>query len=189
MKRSGMWCIVVTVALSSLGSAADLKIAVVDFHRAFAAYGLTTELQKQLDGRKKEMNEKLAQLEKSLKSKQSDLESFQPGSDKYREFQLKLIELEALIPVTRRQYELELEQLQRSLTQRVLADLEKELRVYAGENKIDLVLAKFIADPRFSGPLFVTLYHKPELDITAQIIERLNRKVPAKTKAVPKAGK
>ena len=107
MKRAGMWCIAVAVALSSPARAGELKIAVVDFHRAFAAYELTAELQKQLDDRKGEMSAKLAELENSLKSKTSDLESFQPGSDKYREFQLKLIELEAMIPVTKRQYELE----------------------------------------------------------------------------------
>lgn len=168
------------IALAALFSppalpAAELKIAVVDFHRAFMAYGRRDELQTELDARKKRMNEELGKLENSLKAKQSDLETFQPGTEKYREFQLKLIELETLIQVSKRQFEIELEKVQRTHMQTLIADMEKVLQVYAKEQGYDLVLSKFIVDPRAGGPLFITLYNKPELDITAAVIERLNR--------------
>ena len=156
-------------------SAGELKVAVVDFHRAFMAYNRRAELQKELDARKTRMNEQLGKLEKMLKAKQSDLETMQPGTEKYRTEQLKLIETETLMQVSKRQFELELEKVQRAHMQSLIAELQKVLQTFAKERNLDLVLSKFIVDPRAGSPFFVTLYSKPELDITAPLIERLNQ--------------
>jgi Skp family chaperone for outer membrane proteins len=175
MRRFFLSLSVTAVVTASNLSAAELKIAVVDFHRAFMAYNRRDALQKELDARKQLMNDELAKLEKGLKAKQSDLESLQPGTAKYREKQLELIETETLMKVSQRQFELELEKRQRSHMQSLISEMEKELQVFAKEKGYDLVLSKFIVDPRAGSPFFVTLYNKPELDITAALIERINR--------------
>jgi len=175
MKRFFLFSAMCLVPAGSVLKAAELKIAVVDLNQAFMAYKQRAVLQKEIDDRKKKMNEELSRIEQKLKNRKSDLETLQPGTDKYRELQYKLIELETLLQVTKRQFELELEKAQRAHMERLLGDLDKVVKDYAREKGIDLVLAKYIASPRNAGPIFIALYNKPELDITAQIVERLNR--------------
>ncbi len=153
---------------------AELRIAVVDFQRVFMSYEKRGELQKALDARKEKMNKELAAIEKELKAKQSDLDVLQPGTKEYTEVQGKVIELETLLEVTKRRFQFQLEQEQRGHMQRLLSDLDKQLQAYAKEHGIDLILSRYISDPRLARPLFIALYSKPELDITDEIIKRLN---------------
>jgi Skp family chaperone for outer membrane proteins len=176
MLRRMLTTLALAAVAGSTAGAAGLNVAVLDFHRAFREYERRDELQRELDVRKKQMNEDLGKLEEGLKARQSDLELLQPGSEKYRELQLKLIEVQALIEVTKRSFEVELEKTRNVHMQRLLAELEKELQAYAQEKGLDLVLAKYALDPRMTSPIFITLFSKPELDITPAIIERLNRK-------------
>ena len=156
-------------------AAGELRIAVLDFHRAFKEYERRDELQRELHDRQKAMNQELAKIEEGLKARQSDLELLQPGTDKYRELQLALIQLETQLQVTKQMFQLELEKTRAAHVQRLLGELDKELTAFAKERNIDLVLAKYAADPRLASPLYIALYNKPEMDITAQILERLNR--------------
>lgn len=179
------WTCVIVLSSACAADAADLKIAVVDFHRAFMAYGRRDALQKELDQKKTEMDGKLSKLEDSLRSRQSDLETLKPGTPTYNDFQLKLIELEALVQVTRRQFELELEAFQRTHMQSLMGDMDVAVSAYAKEAGIHLVLSRFIADARIGGPHHVVLFAESSLDITDQIIARMNRAGAAGRKAGP----
>jgi len=152
----------------------ELKIAVVDFQRMFMSYLKREDLQKDLDARKEKMNKELASIEKELKAKRSDLEVLKPGTKEYRELQAKVIELETLLEVTRRNFQAQLEQEQRRHMQNLLNDLDRELQKYAKEKGIDLIISRYIADPRLARPLFIALYSRPDLDVTDELIQRVN---------------
>ncbi|HNR99719.1 MAG TPA: OmpH family outer membrane protein [Planctomycetota bacterium] len=173
------------MALAALAAgalpAADTKIAVLDLQRTMLSYERRDAVRAELDRKKQEMSAKIAELEASLKSGQSDLETLKPGTESYREFQLKLIELEASVETQRRRFELELELLQRSSMQALFEDVSNEVEAYAKENGFDLVLTKFFGDARIGGPHPMVLFAAPRFDITAPVIARLNAKAAADT--------
>jgi Skp family chaperone for outer membrane proteins len=175
MKRLALYGFVQALLVGPGVLGGELRIGVLDFHRAFKEYERRETLQREVDERKEAMNKELAKIEESLKARQSDLELLQPGTEKYRELQLALVQLETQLQVTKQMFQLELEKTRASHVQRLLGTLDKELQAYAKEEKLDLVLAKYAADPRLASPLYIVLYSKPEFDITAAIIERLNR--------------
>ncbi len=160
-------------------SAAELKIAVLDIQRTLLAYERRGALRVELDRKKQEMTARLADLEEKLKSSQSDLETLKPGTENYRQFQLKLIELEAAVETQRRRFELEFELLQRNNMQLLFEDVAREIEAYAKENGIDLVLTKYLADARIGGPHPMVLFAAQGFDITEAIIGRLNAKTAA----------
>jgi Skp family chaperone for outer membrane proteins len=155
---------------------AELKIAVIDFHRTFMSYKGREALQKELTEKTNKLNEDLAKSEEKFNQVKSDLETMDPSSAKFRELNLDLIEVETRIKVMKRQFEVSMKRWRIEQIQRLMGELEKEIHGYAEENRIDLVLTRFWADPELGIPHQVALYARPSLDITDQIIERLNRK-------------
>jgi Skp family chaperone for outer membrane proteins len=164
--------------------AAEFKLAVLDIQRTLVAYERRATMRVERERKKKEMQGKLTELEESLKSRQSDLDSMKPGTDSYRQFQLKLIELEAAVEVQRRRFEAEFDLMQRSDMQALYEDVVKELELYAKENAIDLILAKYTGGDARSGPQPVVLFALAGFDITEPIINRLNAKIPAEASGV-----
>ena len=156
--------------------AAELKIAVLDINRTIVAYERRATLRTERERKKKEMQAKLTELEDRLKSSQSDLDTLKPGTPSYRDFQVKLIELEASVEIQRRRFEAEFDLLARADMQTLYEEVVKELELYAKENGIELILTKYTGGDARSGPQPVVLFAAAGFDITEPIISRLNAK-------------
>jgi Skp family chaperone for outer membrane proteins len=174
---AGMALAMLAGGASAAAQELKLKIAVLDIQRTLLAYERRATMRVERDRKKKEMQGKLTELEESLKSRQSDLDSMKPGTESYRQFQLKLIELEAAVEVQRRRFEAEFDLLQRSDMQSLFEDVVKELELYAKETGVELVLTKYTGGDQRSGPQPVVLFAAGGYDITETIINRLNAKV------------
>lgn len=186
-RRRAFLCGMALAALAGgAAQAAEMKIAVLDIQRAMLAYERRGAARAELDRKKQEMNAALAELEAKLKSSQSDLETLKPGTESYRQFQLKLIELEAAVETQRRRFELEFELLQRTSMQSLLEDVSREIEAYAKENGIDLVLTKYFGDSRIGGPHPMVLFASQGFDITEAVIGRLNAKAAAPAPEAPR---
>lgn len=163
--------------LSSLHmvSSAAVKIGVVDLQMIFGESKLRTQLLNELKAEKDRMDKNLQDLDNTLKTLQSDMMSVNPTSKKYKDTQMKLIEIETRLKIMSRQYEHQLELRRLEMKSRILKAIFTEIEGYAKENGYDFVFNKFTpAKSPELEPVFTMVYNKPEYDISAHILKRLN---------------
>lgn len=155
------------------------RTAVVDITSVFDGYLKKQDREKDLAGESRDVQDKFKALEQKLKEITADVKLMQPGqlrNDKLLEkarLELDLKELENKELVR-------LRDTQTRFLREIKEEITTEIEIFAQAYDLDLVLEKTVSaegDPRAGGVGFqwpIVHYAKPEIDITAQIIRRLN---------------
>lgn len=179
------WCLVLGLA----GAAHAASVAVVNIAEVSEKYQRTADLEARFEQVRQKLNEERESLrgriERATRSLQEELK---PGTSEFRERRKELAMLEAqlqyFVESEGKQIEQELAESLRS----IFNDIHAMVRVIAEEKAIDIVL---VADRMPEGPaenttqvrqqivLQKVLYWSPQVDITADVVSRLNQRYQA----------
>lgn len=188
VRYAGLMVVILSLAPVQALSA-EAKVAVVNIGEVSEKYQKTTDLEAQFDAKRKKLSDerdalrdRIERLTRSLK------EEFKPGTDEFRERRKELAMLEAqlqyFIDSESKQVEQELADSLRS----IFDDVQAVIREVAMEKGIDVVLAADrMPDASGENPTQVrqtivlqkVLYWSPRVDMTADVVARLNAKYKA----------
>lgn len=156
------------------------RTAVVDISEVFDSYLKKQDRQKDLTNESRGIQDKFKALQQKLKEIDADVKLMQPGQAR-REKLLDKAKLEIEVKELENKELLQLQQTQVKFLREIKDEITSEIEIYAQAYDLDLVLEKTVnaeGDPRagmsFQWP--IVHYAKPEIDITAQIIKRLNER-------------
>ncbi len=179
------WCLVLAMG----GAAHAASVAVVNIAEVSEKYQRTADLEARFEQVRQKLNEERESLrgriERATRSLQEELK---PGTSEFRERRKELAMLEAqlqyFVESEGKQIEQELAESLRS----IFNDIHAMVRVIAEEKALDIVL---VADRMPDGPaenttqvrqqivLQKVLYWTPKVDITADVVSRLNERYKA----------
>lgn len=186
MTTVSCWTVVALMSVGQIasGGASPVRVAVVDIPAVSEAYLRTGDLENMFEQRRKALSAELgAMREKVDRTMRSLREEFKPGTKEYRERRKQLAMLEAelqwLVEAQGRDVERELAKSLRA----IFDDIRNAVGEVADEKGVDVVLA---ADrlPEDAPPtttqarqqiiLQKVLYWRPSVDLTDDVIVRLN---------------
>jgi Skp family chaperone for outer membrane proteins len=154
------------------------RIAVVDISDVFENYSKKKDIESQLEAQIKVEEDKFREKENALKATIEELKNVQEGSEKYQQLVLKKTKFE--LELKNRQKELlnEFQEKQASALKEIKNEITGEIEKYAVAMEIDMVLEKKVA-AEGKGNLRsvhwpIVHYVRPELEITDDIVKRLN---------------
>ena len=155
------------------------RTAVVDISEVFDGYLKKQDLQKDLTNESRGVQSKFQALQQKLKDIAADVKLMQQGHKRNE----KLVE-KARLEIDAKEMENKefqrLQQTQIKFLKEIKSEISSEIEIYAHAFDLDLVLEKTVnaeGDPRgmsFQWP--IVHFAKPEIDITSQIVKRLNER-------------
>ena len=184
MTRKAYYAIAMVLAVGPQVARADTKAAVVNVAGVSEKYAKTADLEAQFDAVRRKLNqERDAMKEKIEKANRSLQEELKPGTDEYRarrkQIALMEAELQWFVESEGQKVEKALAESLRS----IYGDIQTVVREIAQEKKLDIVLAadQLPAETPDSATqvrqhilLQKVLYWNPSVDITDEVITRLN---------------
>ncbi len=172
------------VALALLGAEATRAFkppstAVVDIASVFEQYDKRRDLQAELQTESKALEAKLKELEEKYKAILQEIPLTEAKEAK-KNLAVQKVALETEVEWLKKGELERLRQTQLKYIQEIRDEITQEIRNYAVAQDLDLVLEKTITaegDGNFPGLRWpIVHYVKPELDITKEIADRLNRR-------------
>jgi len=197
MKRMRIGAVAVVGWLASgLGSAqAGPSVAVVNIAVASEKYAKTTELEAQFDAMRKRVNqERDAMKDKIERANRSLQEEIKPGTDEFRKRTKEIALMDAELKWF---VESEGQKVEKGLAESLRAiydDIQAAARQVAEEKKIDIVLASDRLPPEVPDSaqqlrqhilLQKVIFWNPSVDLTDEVIARLNANYKAGGGAAP----
>ena len=176
--------VVAFLAVGPLGANGAVKVAVVNVPAVSERYQRTADLEAQFERRRQQLNEqRTAMNDKIERTRQSLREELQPGSEAHaaRRKELALLEAEMQFFMESEGKTIEL-QMAASLRS-IFDDIQAVIREVAEGGSIDLVLAadklpdnppESTAQVRQQIVLQKVLFWRPQIDITDEVVARLN---------------
>jgi Skp family chaperone for outer membrane proteins len=167
-----------SVVLALVGSEAERlfrppRVAVVDVSAVFEDYGKKKERQDELQLATKGVEDKLKELEKRYKELNAEINNLEPGPGKNEKL-LEKVKLEIEVKELKDRELKKLEETQLKYLQEIRDEISAEIQTFAKSQDLDIVVEKTVAAAR-EGPRWpIVHYVKPELDITKEILDRLN---------------
>jgi Skp family chaperone for outer membrane proteins len=172
-------CAAVSIAAIGLFGADAEKLfrpprtGVVDISIVFEEYLKKLDRETEMKGETKAIEERLKELEKRYKEIQSEIGNLAEGPKK-QERQLEKYKLELEVKDYKEREFKRLEEKQLRHVQEIRDEIEAEIQAYAKSNDLDIVLEKTVTAAR-DGPRWpICHFAKPELDISREIVTRLN---------------
>ncbi len=154
------------------------RIAVVDISEVFENYGKKKDIESQLEAQIKGEEEKFREKEGELKATLEELKNVQEGTEKHQQLVLKKTKLELELKNRQKEIFNEFQEKQANALKEIRNEITGEIEKYAVAMEIDLVLEKKVAAEQKgnfrSGHWPIVHYVRPELEITDDIIKRLN---------------
>lgn len=153
------------------------RIAVLEVSRLFANYNKKKDVEKKLQAEMKEEEERFRELKTQQRQTVEELKNLQSGTPRHREltirsreqeYDLKTMEDELYKKFLKRKFD--------SLKE-INIELSKDIGKLATALELDLVLEKTVLAEAEGGASFhwpVVHYARPEIDITDELITRLN---------------
>ena len=156
------------------------RMAVVDISEVFANYEKKNDRQEVLAAEAKKVESSLKEIETRLQSINEEVQLLQAG-DKRKTLLLEKAQLEIEMKDTGTRESNRLREKQLGFLRDLREEIGREIEVYAEAYDLDVVLEKSVtADPggqaraEFRWP--IVHFAKPEIEITQQIIQRLNER-------------
>lgn len=153
--------------------------AVVDIAEVFEKYEKRQDLQAQLQAESKALESKLKELEGKYKEILQEI-PLTEGKEAKKNLAVQKVALETEVEWLKKGELDRLRQTQMKYIQEIRDEITQEIRDYAAARDLDLVLEKTITaegDGNFPGLKWPLVHYvKPELDITKEIADRLNRR-------------
>lgn len=178
--------VVCVIALPAQSTLADTKIATVNVAEVSEKYERTKDLEAHFDTVRKNLQQQRDELKQKVERTTKSLnEEFKPGTDEYRSRRKELAMMEAqlqyFVDSEGKQIEAELAESLRS----IFDDIQTVIRAVAEEKSFDLVLVADSMPPgapdstqqvRQQIVLQKVLFASPRVDITGEVVTRLNDK-------------
>ncbi len=156
------------------------RAAVVDISKVFDGYLKKQDRQKDLTNESRGVQSKFEALQQKLKEITADVKLMQAGQRRNEKL-LEKAKLEIEVKELENKELLRLQETQVRFLREIKEEITSEIEIYAQAYDLDLVLERTVnaeGDPRggasFQWP--IVHYAKPEIDITAQIVKRLNER-------------
>jgi len=153
------------------------RTAVVDISQVFDSYEKKKDRQAEFESEIKQVKEKLSVLEKQYKDLVAELGNLGSG-EKKNQLQLEKFKLEQQVKDLNQTETGRLRETQMKYLKEIRDEITAEIKAYAEAQDIDLVLEATVVGEmgpevgQFRWP--IVHYSKPELEITAEIAQRLN---------------
>lgn len=176
----------------------DLKLGIVNLKECFDKERVrhVKVLEEEINGKRDEMQKDLEARDKELKSLLSKLEDIDPTSDLYQEYRRQIVLKNAELKAKKEVSTAELKEMVRKFRSDVYDEVLLAVRQIAAERKLDLVL-KADAPPteeeveeRGSVEMRLltrtVLFHADSIDITDEVVKRMNAIWQNKQAAPPK---
>ncbi len=168
------------------------RIAVVDVAEVFEGYAKKKDRETQLEVELKAEEKKHQALIAEYKALVEELKNVEDGTEKHKEVTLKKVNSEYEIKNREKELMKEFEEKHFKFVGEMRGEILKDLESYAASMEIDLVLEKKVVTPgktpRQGSQWPVVHYVKPELDITQDLIKRLNAQYKPLPGAQPSPG-
>ncbi len=177
----GLACVFVLWAAGSADGATT--VAVVDVPKVHEGYARTIELEAQFDDARRGFNEEVENRRARIERDSRALQEFKPGTADFQERRKQIAQLDFDL---RYYTESKQAQLEQSLSESLLLihmDVQAIIKVVADERQIDVVVAgeafpeglpESAAALKNQILLQKVLYWNPRVDITSEVIVRLN---------------
>ena len=154
------------------------RIAVVNIYDVFESYEKKKDMENRFVAEADVEKKKLLDQQKEYKKLIEERKNVQEGSERHMELTLKIGEFEYKMKNLEKELFKKFEEKKRLALDEIQKEITAEIKKYAEGLEIDLVLEKQIVagtgDRTDSIRWPIVHYVKPELEITADIIKRLN---------------
>lgn len=186
-------CIVAAFAVGiTAANAQNLKVATVDMQKLFNEYHLTKTTQENVKVDQAKIQKENSERLKKIRTLQEEIEKLSKQMNDATVSDKKRVELERQIKIKvsegnaadneRRQW---LTRRNKALNENILGEMrsilneiKEKVEAYARENDFDIVLDK---SARSANQVETFVFIKDKFDITAQLLEGLNKDAPAPT--------
>ena len=196
MSLIAVWLVAAMATAGQQDMAGTIRVAVVNVPAASEQYLRTADLEAHFDSLRRQYNEQREALQSRLERMARSLqEELKPGTDEYRERTKQLTLLEAELKWF---VETEGQKVERGLAmslRNIFDDIQSAIREIAQEQRIDVVLAydkapeetpESATQVRQYILLQKVLFWSPRVDLTDDVIARLNAKYKARSSDAPK---
>lgn len=159
--------ILVAALMSFSALAAADKVATLSVQQALLASKASEEFRQKMAAEYKPVENRLADMRQQVQKMQAELQTAQANGSSQADLQKKNLQFQKLVTEFQRQgQELQLEQREKEqeFLKKMRPRLDAVIRDLIEKGNYDLVINKQS-----------TIYAKPELDITAQVVELLNK--------------
>jgi Skp family chaperone for outer membrane proteins len=149
------------------------RVAVVDISAVFEDYGKKKDRQDELQKETKTVEDKLKDLEKRYKEINAELGNLEAGPSKNEKL-VEKVKLEIDVKELKERELKRLEETTNKYLQEIRDEISAEIQTMARSLDVDIVFEKTVAAAR-EGPRWPIIHYvKPELDITKEVLDRLN---------------
>jgi Skp family chaperone for outer membrane proteins len=167
------------------------SIAVVNISEVFENYEKKKEIEKKLEDEIKAEEKKFNAKQEELKKVQELLKNLQEGSKEHKETTVKGKTLEYELKNWEKELVKQFQDKQMNALKEIRGEITDDIEKYATGMGIGIVLEKQVAAEGKNNSVRWPIAHyvKPELEITADIIQRLNAGYGKTTVPAPSGGK
>lgn len=163
---------------------APAKIGVFSWRTVINTCDQSVEMDKQFAEKRKQADDEITKLQDEVVSMEIDVKTSKPGSDDYMEKMQQLIQKKAIVEAKQQFHTQEITIREMRETEKVYRQIVVAAQEVAEEMGLDLVMGRSDTEVPFSNPSDLGLtfrttkvyYNSPDLDITAEIIEKMNSK-------------
>ncbi len=151
------------------------RIAVVDISEVFENYQKKIDIEKRFEEEVKAAEEKLGNQQNERTKLEKELKNVQPGSDRHKDLTLRINELDYMLKNRQKELLKEFQEKQMAALTEIRDEIVTDIEKYAVGLDLDIVLEKQVAQGKMNAVRWpIVHYVKPELEITNDIIKRLN---------------
>ena len=152
------------------------RVAVVDIAEIFENYEKKKDLEKRLELEIKEEEKKFQEQQKEFEKLKEEMKNLQAGTDKHKDLTLRIGGLEYELKSRQQSLIKQFQEKQMSALKTIREEITADIKKYAEGLDLDIILEKQVAADSKGGSLRWPIVHfaKPELEITSDIVTRLN---------------
>ncbi|RME04788.1 MAG: OmpH family outer membrane protein [Planctomycetota bacterium] len=160
-----------------------LKIGVVDFSKAGRGYKKFKKIIKKLKDEDKKRKNEIERLRMEAETLVKELKVLNPDSRFYKRKERELAKTKAEIKFLWNKYQKEMRELYTKYMKEIIDDLEEAIKAYGKKKGFDVILRRYlpIKQGQMQMDFNTVIYYDQNLDITQQIIERINSTTHAST--------
>ncbi len=171
-------------AVARADNGLGLKVGLIDIGLVFKKYQRKDDLEKEINALRESYEKQAQKQQDELDGMMKTMTLLKPDTDPWRQKKKEIKLLQSQIKVIRDGWDEELKIKVENLTLMILNEIEDRVKVFGEQNKYDLILkvdSQGWGDERFQERIFRAqvssiLYHKPDLDVTNQVLALLNDK-------------
>ncbi len=187
-----------SLVLAQEGVAArPLKIGIIDVRQIYVSYDKRPIFEKEIETMQATMRARYAERTEKLRNLADEIEQFEDGSEERKErmktYQKRIAELQSFQQAAQKIRDERISE----ITKELYGDIDEVIKAYGKEHDYDIILKKDILEEKSYGQMElllrigqrIILYHKDSLDVTQDILKRVNEKYNARKAEEAKAGK